>query len=75
MKEIHSLTSTTYRQPNTFDPSASALLAQWIVNNILAIIGLIVATGTALFIHYDGKSIEESEYKKVDSEFQKIIDK
>jgi hypothetical protein len=64
VKEVNSLTSTTHRLPNTYEPSALALLAQWLVKNMLIIIGLIVTTGTAFFIHYDGKPIEETEHEK-----------
>jgi hypothetical protein len=38
----NSPTSTTYRAPNTFEPSITARLAQWVVKNILTIIAIII---------------------------------
>ncbi|MDF1642513.1 hypothetical protein [Thalassolituus oleivorans] len=64
IKEINSPTSTTNRQPDTFEPSASALFAQWVVKHILAILGLVIAVSVPIYIHLDSKPGSEAQQEK-----------
>ena len=47
--------STTCRSPDTYEPTASARLAQYICKNLLIILGLLAAIIVPLFIYFDGK--------------------
>jgi len=73
VREVNSPTSTTHRMPNTYEPSTSAQVAQWLVKNILTITGIIVAALVALFIHYDGKTTDEAKHEKTNSISEKVI--
>ncbi|MEW8035811.1 MAG: hypothetical protein AB2817_07035 [Candidatus Thiodiazotropha sp.] len=64
-REANSTTSTTHRLPNTFEPSVLARFAQWVVKNILIILGIVVAASVTLFVHYDEKSTGVTEHEKI----------
>ena len=55
-QEKISETSKIRRAPNTYKPSLTAKFAQYIKNNIIAILAIIIAASVSLFIHFDNKS-------------------
>jgi hypothetical protein len=55
-RERLSDTATALRAPNTFEPSISAIVAQWCVKHLMHIIATIVMAAIALFIHFDSHS-------------------
>ncbi|MDP2760707.1 MAG: hypothetical protein Q8O64_09960 [Sideroxyarcus sp.] len=55
-KERISETAETFRLPNTFEPSVSAQLAQYIVKHFPGFIAAVFAAAVALFIYFDSKA-------------------
>jgi|GEM_PF-5033879 len=48
--------ATTTRIPNTFEPSVSAQLAQYIVKHLPGFIAAVFAAAVTLFIYFDSKA-------------------
>ena len=67
-RERISETAETIRLPNTFDPSASARVAQYIVKHLPGITAALFAAAVALFIYFDGKSDDKISNPKSHSE-------
>lgn len=55
-RECISETAETFRLPNTFEPSVSAQLAQYIVKHLPGFIAAVFAAVVTLFIYFDSKA-------------------
>lgn len=74
-KERISDTAEIIREPNTFEPSVSARVAQFLVKHLPGILAALFAAAVALFIHFDAKSAEHNGAHPSDSGKAKSVNR
>ena len=65
--------STTYRLPDTFEPSAPAKVARWLKERVLAgvVIGIILAVISTSLVFYTKKWLEPTQEQVLQPTLQK----
>lgn len=72
-RERISDTAETFRLPNTFEPSVSAQLAQYIVKHLPGVIAAVFAAAITLFVYFDSKASDAKSNREETQSIKPIV--